>query len=38
MNGYQIVSEALIFSQEDTVHNFDEWKKGVVKNLFVLGF
>ena len=38
MNGYQIVSEALIFSKDDTIRNLDLWKQGKVKSLFIVGY
>ncbi len=37
MNGYQIVSEALIFSQDDLLYKFDDWSKGKQKILLMTG-
>ncbi len=38
MNGYEIVSEALIFNQDDLFYKFDDWTSGKTKILFILGF
>ncbi len=38
MNGYQIVSEALIFDEEDFQYHVDDWKSGKNKLLLITGF
>jgi shikimate kinase len=35
---YKIVSESMVFSQNDLTLHLNKWKQGIVKSLFIIGY